>query len=281
MLGFTAPYDVRDKVVLITGAGSGIGAALVELLHSRGACVALVDLNETALEVIVDRLGDRAWAMAADVRDREAIAKTVGMAVDHFGRLDVVVANAGIAPGAATVRSIEPDEFDRVIDVNLVGVFNTVYPALDHIVANRGHVVVVSSAAAFAPGVGLASYMASKAGVEALGRALRIELSAYGASAGIAYFGFVQTPFVRPLDEDPIGRQVDALMPWPFSRRISASHAAKVLADGIGRRAASTTTPIVWAPYALLRGPANVIVDRAAATFRTTHRLVRAIEEES
>lgn len=281
MLGFTTLYDVRDKVVLVTGAGSGIGAALVELLQARGAYVALVDVNGAAVEASATRLGERAWATSADVRDREVMTKTVDVVVEHFGRLDVVVANAGVAPGAATVRSVEPDEFDRVIDINLVGVFNTVHPALDQIVANRGHVVVVSSAAAFAPGVGLASYMASKAAVEALGRALRIELAAHGASAGIAYFGFVQTPFVRPLDEEPIGRQVDALMPWPLNRRVSPERAATVVADGIQRRAASTMAPTVWSPYAIFRGPLNLVIDAAAAASRSTHQLVRAIEEQS
>ncbi len=281
MLGNTTKYDLNDKVVLITGASSGIGAALAENLHRRGTRLALVDVNNDAIEATAVRLGDRVWAQSGDVRDREAMAKTVGLVVEHFGRIDVVVANAGVAPSASTVRSIEPDEFDRVIDINLVGVFNTVHPALDQIVANRGHVVLVSSAAAFAPGAGLAPYMASKAGVEALGRALRIELAAHGASAGIAYFGFVQTPFVRPLDEDPIGQQVDAMMPWPLSHRVSAEHAAKVVADGIGRRAASTMTPLVWSPYALLRGPLNVVVDAAAAASRTAHRLVCAIEEQS
>lgn len=281
MFPFTQKYDVRDKVVVVTGAGSGIGAALVEILHRRGAVLALVDVNDAAIEATAERLGSRVWAMSADVRDRAAMAKVMEQVVEHFGRIDVVVANAGVAPGPSTVRSIEPDEFDRVVDINLIGVFNTVRPALDQVVANRGHVVVVSSAAAFAPGAGLASYMASKAGVEALGRALRIELAAHGASAGIAYFGFVQTPLALPLDEDPIVRQVDAMLPWPLNHRVSAEHAARVVADGIARRAASTMTPLAWTPYALLRGPLNLVVDAAAAMSPVTHRLIRAIEEES
>lgn len=282
MFPFTQKYDVRDKVVLVTGAGSGIGTALVEILHRRGARVALIDVNDAAIHATAERFGAaEAWAMAVDVRDREAMAKAVDQVVDHFGRLDVVVANAGVAPGASTLRTVAPDEFDRVIDINLVGVFNTVKPALDHVVAHRGHVVVVSSAAAFAPGAGLASYMASKAGVEALGRSLRIELAAHGASAQVAYFGFVQTPFVRPLDEDPIAREFDEMLPWPFSHRVSAHHAARVLADGIANRSASTMTPVAWAPYAWFRGPLNIVVDAAAAGSHTMHRMIRAIEEAS
>lgn len=280
MYPFHTKYDVRDKVVLVTGAGSGIGAALVDLLHHRGARIALIDVDGDAIDATAQRLGSSAWATTVDVRDRAAVAKTIDQVVEHFGRLDVVVANAGVAPGASTLRSIEPDEFDRVVDINLLGVFNTVHPALDHVVANRGHVVVVSSAAALLPGVGLASYTASKAAVEALGRALRIELSAHGASAGVAYFGFVQTPLVRPLDEDPIAREVDRMMPWPLNRRVSAAHAAQVIVDGIERRAASTMTPRAWTPYALMRGPLNVAVDAAVAASGTTRRLIHVIEEQ-
>jgi NAD(P)-dependent dehydrogenase (short-subunit alcohol dehydrogenase family) len=176
------------------------------------------------------------------------------------------------------VRTIEPAAFDRVIDINLTGVFNTVRPALDQIVRNRGHVLVVSSAAAFAPGAGLAAYMASKAAVEQLGRALRIELAAVGASAGVAYFGFVRTPLLRPIDEDPLGRTVDALLPWPFSQRISAERAAEVIANSIARRAASSFAPPAWQAYGLLRGLVNVVVDSRAAASATVHGLIRAIE---
>ncbi|HEY4019540.1 MAG TPA: short-chain dehydrogenase/reductase [Pseudonocardiaceae bacterium] len=265
-------FDVRDKVVLVTGAASGIGAATAALLHRRGARVALLDIDETAMK------DEHALAIGADVRDRTAMARAVDSVAAHFGRLDVVVANAGIAPDPATVRTIEPAAFDRVIDINLTGVFNTVQPALDQIIRNHGHVLVVSSAAAFAPGAGLAAYMASKAAVEQLGRALRIELAAVGASAGVAYFGFVRTPLLRPIDEDPLGRTVDALLPWPFSQRITAERAAEVIANSIARRAATGFAPPAWQVYGMLRGLVNVVVDGRAAASATVHGLIRAIE---
>lgn len=282
MLGmFSTRYDVREKVVVITGAGSGIGAALATLLHGHGARVALLDVDGPAIETMAAGFGDRASARAVDVRDREAVAAALAAITGHFGRIDVVVANAGIAPPACTLRTIEPKEFDRVLDVNLTGVFNTVHPALDEVIRNHGHVVVVASAAAFAPGAGLAPYMISKAGVEQLGRALRIELAGTGATAGLAYFGFVQTPLARPLDDDPIGRRLDALMPWPLNQRISATQAAAVLLDGIRHRSASTTAPRAWAPYSLLRGALNVVIDNRAAASTTMRELIHAIEERT
>lgn len=277
----TASYDVRDKVAVVSGAGSGIGAALVEVLHDRGASVALIDVNEAAIEAAASRLGERAMPVAADVRDRVAMADAMHAVAGRFGCLDVVVANAGVAPAPATLRTIEPDEFDRVIDINLTGVFNTVQPALDQVTVNRGHIVVVSSAAAFAPGAGLAPYMISKAGVEQLGRALRIELASSGATAGVAYFGFVSTPLAAPLDEDPLGRRLDDMLPWPLNQRISAQTAARVIADAVAARAARTIAPAGWGPYAMLRGPANVLIDNRAAASATMSSAITEIERRT
>lgn len=277
----TATYDVHGKVVLVTGAGSGIGAALARTLHDRGASLALLDVDGPAVDQVAERLVERALPIGVDVRDRAAVAAAVDAVVEHYGRIDVVVANAGVAPDPTTVRTVEPTEFDRVVDINLTGVFNTVKPALPQVISAHGHVVLVSSAAAFAPGAGLAPYMASKAGVEALGRALRIELAAVGASAGVAYFGFVRTPLAQPLEDDALGRELTRLMPWPLDRRITAERAAEVVADGIGRRAGATYAPIAWQGYSLTRGVLNVAVDAMATRARPIHRMIRTIESRA
>ncbi|MEV6061126.1 short-chain dehydrogenase/reductase [Nocardia asteroides] len=276
---FAPAYDVTDKVVLVTGAGQGIGGELAEILHARGAIVAVVDIDEAAAERAAEPLRPRAHALGADVADRAGMRAAIDEVVGRFGRLDVVVANAGVTPVPATVRTMDPADFDRVLSINLTGVFNTVHPALDHIVRTRGHVVVVSSCAAFAPGMGGSPYMVSKAAVEQLGRALRVELAASGASAGVAYFGIVETAMTHDmLDVDDLGRELDALLPWPLNVRISAEHAARTIADGIARRAPRTIAPSGWEPYALLRGAVNVVLDGRLAADATVHELVRAIE---
>ncbi|MEV6360763.1 short-chain dehydrogenase/reductase [Nocardia asteroides] len=276
---FAPAYDVTDKVVLVTGAGQGIGRELAEILHARGAIVAVVDIDEAAAERAAEPLRPRAHALGADVADRAGMRAAIDEVVGRFGRLDVVVANAGVTPVPATVRTMDPADFDRVLSINLTGVFNTVHPALDHIVRTRGHVVVVSSCAAFAPGMGGSPYMVSKAAVEQLGRALRVELAASGASAGVAYFGIVETAMTHDmLDVDDLGRELDALLPWPLNVRISAEHAARTIADGIARRAPRTIAPSGWEPYALLRGAVNVVLDGRLAADATVHELVRAIE---
>jgi NAD(P)-dependent dehydrogenase (short-subunit alcohol dehydrogenase family) len=121
--------------------------------------------------------------------------------------------------------------------------------------------------------------MISKAAVEQLGRALHIELAAVGASAGIAYFGVVETAMTHDtLDDDELGRRLGDMLPWPLNVRITAYQAAETIADGIGRRAPRTIAPIGWEPYALLRGAVNVVLDAMLARDATLHDLIRAVE---
>ncbi|GAB2735065.1 short-chain dehydrogenase/reductase [Amycolatopsis magusensis] len=272
-------YDVRGKVVLITGGGDGIGLALARELHGRGAVVALTDIDPAALARAGTELGSRVHTFVADVRDRVAMEAVVRALSTETGGLDVVVANAGVTPPPATLRQIDPEGFDRVLDINLTGVFNTVRPAIDEVVARRGHIVVVSSAAAFAPGLGGASYMISKAGVEQLGRALRLELAGFGASAGVAYFGVVDTRLAKAtLDDDALGAELEARLPRPLRRRITAEQAAEVLAGAIARRAGRTLAPAAWQGWALLRGFVNVVADGVLAADRRCHTLIRELE---
>ncbi|WP_068032412.1 short-chain dehydrogenase/reductase [Nocardia mexicana] len=272
-------YPVAGKVAVITGAGQGIGRELAMVLHRRGASVAVVDIDAGSIADLADELGDRVLPVTADVSDRDGMVAAIDRVADRFGRLDIVVANAGVVPRPATLRSLHGRDFDRVIDINLTGVFNTVHPALDHVIAAGGHAVVVSSCAAFAPGMGGAPYMISKAGVEQLGRALRVELAAVGATAGVSYFGIVDTAMTHDtLDRDDLGQALNRLLPWPLSVRITAAEAAKSVADGIERRAARTIAPVGWQPYSLLRGAVNVVLDSRLARDSRVHELIRGIE---
>lgn len=274
-----AQYSVAGKVVLITGAGSGIGAELARQLSHQGAHLLLVDIDETALGEVAAQLGAQVFTSAADVRDREAMAAAVARGREYFGRIDVVIANAGVTPVPATLRGMDPGDFDRVLGINLTGAFNTIHPALDAVIGSGGHVVVISSVAAFAPGMGGAPYMISKAGVEQLGRALRVELGASGASAGISYFGIVDTPMAQDMfDGHDLGQEMERLLPWPLNRHITADAAAVTIIDGICRRAPRTISPIGWLPYALLRGVINPILDRKLSSDRRIHTLLNAVD---
>ena len=273
-------YSVAGRTVLITGGAAGIGRALAGLLHERGATVALVDRDTSALADTAKTLGDdRVLTAVADVRDRDALTAAVRDLVERAGGLDVVVANAGVTPSPATLRRIDPAEFDRVLDVNVTGAFTTVRAAAEAVIARRGHVLVVSSVAAFVPGPGGAAYMISKAAVEQLGRALRLELAPHGVTAGVAYFGVVDTQLARTtLDDDPLGRALESRLPPPLRRRITAEQAAAVLADAIARRAGRTLAPAIWQPWALLRGLVNVVADAYLTRDRHVQALIRDLE---
>jgi NAD(P)-dependent dehydrogenase (short-subunit alcohol dehydrogenase family) len=257
-------YDLKDKVALVTGAARGIGFETARALVSRGASVVVVDLEAEATEAAAEQLHDsRAIGLAADVTDRGAMQQAVATTVERFGGLDVVVANAGIASRGATFRAMATEGFDRVIDVNLMGVVRTVEAALPQIVRRRGHAVVISSVYAFGNGFGATPYAMSKAGVEQFGRALRVELVQHGASASVAYFGFIDTEMVhRALDQDPLADSMLASIPKPLRKRLKPTVAAEAIVSGIERRAPRIIRPRRWVVMSTLRGILNPLIDR-------------------
>lgn len=252
-------YELSGKVALITGGARGIGLGLAQALVARGAVVSLVDLSESAAQQAAARLGEgRAIGLAADVTDRAAIEAAVRETVARLGGVDVVVANAGIAPSPPSpVRVMPQSEFERVVEVNLLGVYRTVAAAMDEVVGRRGHVVVVSSIYAFANGMINAPYAVAKAGVEQLGRALRVELSIHGVGVTVAYFGFVDTEMVRQAFEQGrarTGREPGDDLPAFMLKRITPGQAGEALARGIERRRARVIEPRWWTIGSVLRG---------------------------
>ncbi len=239
----------------MTGAARGIGLETARLLHSRGAAVALVDLDLGEAHRAAGAISaDRALGLAADVTDREALAGAVEATVERFGGIDVCVANAGVAPRAATLRVMDPDVVERVIEVNLLGVWRTVRATLPEVVARRGHITVVASVYAFMNGVLLAPYAIAKAGVEQMGRALRTELREHGASAGVAYFGFIDTDMVRVGLSDPLSHRLNDSVPAFMLRSLPPQAAASAIVRGIERRAPRVILPRWWTALSVLRG---------------------------
>jgi NAD(P)-dependent dehydrogenase (short-subunit alcohol dehydrogenase family) len=278
-----ARYDLTGKVALITGAARGIGFATAQALIARGASVTVVDLDQEAAAGAAAQLHDsRALGLAGDVTDRGAMQRAVAAAVDRFGGLDVVVANAGVASRVASFRASSPESFERVLDVNLMGVWRTVDAALPEIVRRRGHVVVVSSVYAFTNGVGAVPYAMSKAAVEQFGRALRVELVPHGASASVAYFGFIDTEMVhRAIDEDPLASELMQTFPAPLRKRLAPSAAGEAIARGIERRQPRIIRPRRWVLMSLLRGVLGPLTDAQAERDEKTLKLVREIDERS
>lgn len=257
-------YDVDGKVALVTGAARGIGFATAQALVKRGASVVVLDLDQAAADAAAAQLHDtKAFGIAADVTDRGALQQAIARTVERFGGLDIVVANAGIASRGATVRAMSTESFERVLDVNLYGVYRTVDVALPEIVRRRGHVVVIASIYAFMNGAGAAPYAMSKAGVEQLGRALRSELAVHGASASVAYFGFIDTEMVhKAIDADPLADVLMDQTPKPLLKRLPPSAAGEAIARGIERRSPRIVRPRRWAVLSILRGILNPLTDK-------------------
>lgn len=272
-------FPLPGKVALVTGAARGIGFETARLLHSRGASVALVDLDPEAVSAAAERISADALGIDADVTDAaamEAVTETVG---GRFGGLDLIVANAGVAPPSATMKAIDPEVFERVVEIDLLGVWRTVRPGLEQIADRRGHVVVVSSVMAWVNGAGAASYGVAKAGVEQLGRALQVELAPHGAGATIAHFGFIDTVMVRESFSDPVTRQYEERLPGWARRRLGPAQAAAGIIEAVERRAPRVVLPRWWRAWFALRGIVNPILDRVIVRDPATLELLRAVDD--
>lgn len=268
-------FSVNNKVALITGAAGGIGFEVARQLADRGALVALVDLDPGAISDAAARIGDSAIGFSADVTDAAAMQEVVDQVVAAFGRLDIVVANAGIAPKVATVRTMDPALFERVLEVNQLGVYRTVLPALPHIIANQGHVVCTASIYAFINGVLLAPYAMSKSSVESFGRSLRGELAQHGATAGVAYFGFIDTKMTQDGFADDVAERFLATTPKALMKKMTPAFAAEAVVTGIEGRRSRTIAPKFWTAYSVLRGVLNPVLDRRTETNAAIQAVLR------
>ena len=272
----SAIYPLAGRVALVTGAARGIGFETARQLHERGASVAVLDLDRANTEGAADAIGERTLALDADVTDGRAMELAVSEVVERLGGLDVVVANAGIAPKPRPMSAIGIEEFERVVDVDLYGVWRTVRPALPQIIERQGHIVVVASIYAFMNGALAAPYAMAKAGVEAMGRSLRVELAPHGASAGVAYFGFIDTDMVRDAFADPIAQRVAEVAPKFMTKRLTPDVAGATIVNGIEKRAPRMIAPRWWAAWSAFRGVINPVADRWA---RRDDRIADAIRD--
>jgi 3-oxoacyl-[acyl-carrier protein] reductase len=187
---------LKEKVAIVTGAASGIGAATARLFAEEGARVLAVDLPGTALAAAhggQERIG----GFDADIADPDAAERIVGAALERFGRLDILVNNAGVS--ANVLAEIMPlEEWDRVIAVNLRGTFLLCRAAIPSLRATgAGRIVSVASVMAERTDYGLAAYAASKAGIAGLTRTLALELGKFGVTANYVLPGAIYTGMTR------------------------------------------------------------------------------------
>ena len=195
---------IEGKVVIITGAGGGIGAATARVLADRGATVVLADRNLGAAEPVarqIEAAGGTAVAMPVDVASRAEVVNLVSAVTDRFGQLDVMVNNAGVGP-VSFLHELKLEEWDLMVDVNLRGVLNGVAAALPVFREQEfGQFVNVASTSAFTPTPTMAVYSGVKSAVRALSEGLRKEA---GPNLRVAVVspGFVATEFVQSVSEE-------------------------------------------------------------------------------
>ena len=231
--------SLAGRRVLITGAARGIGAALAHRLYERGARLALIGLEPEQLEEVARSCGEAPWE-ACDVGDRVQVDRTVGTVVEALGGLDVVVANAGIAAQLPLVDG-NPHTMERILRVNVLGVYNTVRAAGPHISHSNGYALLVSSVAAAVHLPLMGAYSASKAAVEALGNTLRIELKSSGAKVGVAYFAELDTDMTHRGFGTKAARQLPATK-W-FVHITPLESGINGIERGIARRARRVVVP--------------------------------------
>ena len=229
------------KVILITGAASGIGAATARELHARGAKPVLVDCDAPALQEVSAQCGG-ALACVADVTSLCALEGVVERTLQKHGRIDVVWANAGIA-AFGPLAYTDPAAWHRCLDVNVGGVFNTVRAALPAVVKQKGYVLISASVSSFAHPPAISAYAASKAAVEAMGNSWRIELHHHGVAVGLMHAGWVKTPLVTEGAMHPGFCRLRATMPGFLNAEMSAEMAATAIADGIAQRRRTLWVP--------------------------------------
>ena len=172
----TEMLDLSGKTAVVTGAGSGLGRAIARRLHEAGAAVCVVDIAEDNAQATADTLGSRAIAHRADVRDLASIRAVADAVVSAFGRIDIVVAAAGIFFPTFPLMELPETEWDRLIDINLKGTLLTAQACVPHM-TEGGTIVNSASTSAFRPARHLGHYAASKGGVSMLTKSLALELA--------------------------------------------------------------------------------------------------------
>jgi NAD(P)-dependent dehydrogenase (short-subunit alcohol dehydrogenase family) len=257
-------WNLAGRAALITGGGSGIGAELARRLGARGMRLGLIDLDGDALSSVAERVPG-AETVVADVRDAASLRAAVSELAERLGGIDVAVANAGVGVGGP-MRMIGPDSVELTLEINLLGVWRTVHAALPFVLERRGHILLVASGAAFLASPGLGAYGASKAGVEMLGRTLRIELRPHGVTVGVAYFLFLNTPMVTETQESRVVQATKRRAPSFITRIHPVEPAVARVVGSIEKRSRAVFYPPWLRGVSVARGLLdNPLLDRALA----------------
>jgi short-subunit dehydrogenase len=215
--------DLRDQVVVVTGASSGFGELIARQLVAAGACVALIARSAGKLEQLAKELGgtDRILVVPTDITNGEAVSSMAERVLAHFGRIDVLINNAGYGV-FDPVADLEFGDVEGMIDVNTLGALRCTQAILPHMRARRtGQIVVVASIAGLLPFANMGGYCASKFATVGLFQTLQLELAGSGVRCALICPGPSLTNFMEnaPVDQFP---RITRLIPWIKAEQVAA-----------------------------------------------------------
>ncbi|KAH9523130.1 hypothetical protein Btru_065897 [Bulinus truncatus] len=206
---FTMSRDLEGKVAIVTGSSSGLGQAIALTFASRGASVTLcgrdVDRLESVVSLAVEASGgysDRFTTVVGDVNGSDARKNIVDKTIQVFGRLDILVANAGVSIPNGTVKDATPEIYDKLMDTNVKAVFFLIQEALPHLEKSRGNIVCMSSMLSALVAVPSCIYPMSKAAVDHMARCLAVELGPKGIRVNTVNPSYIPTRIRRSFDSD-------------------------------------------------------------------------------
>jgi NAD(P)-dependent dehydrogenase (short-subunit alcohol dehydrogenase family) len=200
-------YSLDGRVVAITGSTGGLGSAVCRALIAKGARLALFDMNLDAVQEQAKELGTSAHGWEVNVRSMESIQTAMDEAAKLFGGIDIVIAGAGITAFEPLVCG-DPNTFDRVIDINVNGVWRTFRAGVEHVVKRKGYLMAISSMAAFSQSPLQASYTGSKAAVWAICNSIRLELRHMDVGVGSVHPTFFHTPMMDQAFNSGAGNKI-------------------------------------------------------------------------